>query len=79
MDEEPTGDEVGREVESVWDYPRPPAVRRVSERIEVWFGGERVAMCDEAIQVLETSHPPTYYLPESAFRQGSLVPVDRTT
>lgn len=79
MDEEPAGGEVGREVESVWDYPRPPAVRRVSEHIEVWLGGEQVAVCDEAIQVLETSHPPTYYLPEAAFLEGSLVPVDQTT
>lgn len=66
-------------VESVWDYPRPPALRRVTEHIEVWLGGEQVAVCDEALQVLETSHPPTYYLPESAFREGALVPAGGRT
>jgi uncharacterized protein (DUF427 family) len=72
-------DDVRPEVESVWDYPRPPAVRTVHERIEVWFAGERIAACDEAVQVLETSHPPTYYLPRSAFADGVLVPVRGTT
>jgi uncharacterized protein (DUF427 family) len=65
--------------ESVWDYPRPPAVREVSERVEVWFGGERVAATDRAVQVLETSHPPTYYLPGEAFAEGVLEPVPGST
>lgn len=65
--------------ESVWDYPRPPAVREVSARIEVWFAGELVASCDRAVQVLETSHPPTYYLPRSAFRDGVLEPTQGST
>ena len=68
-----------RSPESVWDYPRPPAVREVRERIEVWFAGERIAHCDTAIQVLETSHPPTYYLPRDAFSPGVLEPVDGST
>ncbi|MFN2319238.1 MAG: DUF427 domain-containing protein [Dermatophilaceae bacterium] len=68
-----------RPPESVWDYPRPPAVREVEERIEVWFAGERIAACDRAIQVLETSHPPTYYLPIDAFAEGVLQPVGGST
>lgn len=79
MDDEPVQDGASAAVESVWDYPRPPALRRVHEHIEVWLGGEQVAVCDEAIQVLETSHPPTYYLPVSAFREGALEPVRRRT
>lgn len=79
MDDEPFGDQATPGVESVWDYPRPPSVRRVHERVEVWFGGERIAVCDEAVQVLETSHPPTYYLPKSTFEDGALVPVRGTT
>ena len=71
--------EAGAAAESVWDYPRPPAVRSVRERIEVWLGGELIAACDEAVQVLETSHPPTYYLPVSAFIDGALQPVSSTT
>ncbi|KAB7744098.1 DUF427 domain-containing protein [Nostocoides sp. F2B08] len=79
MDDEPIGDQATPGVESVWDYPRPPAVRTVHERVEIWFGGEHIAACDEAVQVLETSHPPTYYLPQSAFEDGALVPVRGTT
>lgn len=79
MDDGAGPEGMSQAVESAWDYPRPPALRRVSEHIEVWLGGERVAACDEALQVLETSHPPTYYLPESAFRDGALVPVQGTT
>lgn len=66
-------------VESVWDYPRPPVLRRVVEHVVVEYGGGPVAECNEALQVLETSHPPTYYLPESAFMPGVLVPVEGTT
>lgn len=68
-----------RRVESVWDYPRPPAVRAVSEHVEVWFGGALVVGTRDALQVLETSHPPAYYLPRAEFRSGALVPVPGTT
>ena len=70
---------VASQPESVWDYPRPPAVREVRERIEVWFAGAQVAGCDRALQVLETSHPPTYYLPLEAFAEGVLHPVSGST
>ena len=49
--------------ESVWDYPRPPRLERVPERIRVLFGGSVLADTVAAWRVLETSHPPTYYLP----------------
>ena len=68
-----------RPAESVWDYPRPPAVREVEERVEVWFAGERIAACGRAIQVLETSHPPAYYLPMEAFVDGVLESVGGST
>ncbi len=67
------------EPESVWDYPRPPAVRASDARVEVRFAEVVVASTDRSLQVLETSHPPTYYLPASAFAAGVLVPVDGTT
>ena len=47
--------------ESCWDYPRPPALERVAERIEVRLAGVLVCACDEAYRILETSHPPTYF------------------
>ncbi|MDZ7704011.1 MAG: DUF427 domain-containing protein [Trueperaceae bacterium] len=55
--------EPGPGQESVWDYPRPPALESVSEHIRVEFGGEIIADTNRAMRVLETSHPPTYYIP----------------
>ena len=49
--------------ESVWDYPRPPRWERVPEVVRVTFGGEVLCETARAIRVLETSHPPTFYLP----------------
>lgn len=58
--------------ESVWDYPRPPRVERSGAVVEVELGGRVVATTDRALRVLETSHPPTYYLPPDAFEPGTL-------
>jgi uncharacterized protein (DUF427 family) len=58
--------------ESVWDYPRPPRLEATSASIEIRLGGEVVARTTSALRVLETSHPPTYYLPVSAFTDGLL-------
>ena len=49
--------------ESVWDYPRPPRLEPVTERIRVEFGGRTIADTTRAWRVLETSHPPVYYIP----------------
>jgi uncharacterized protein (DUF427 family) len=56
----------------VWDYPRPPRLERFDGRITVELGGETIASADTGWRVLETSHPPTYYLPRTAFRPGVL-------
>ena len=61
--------------ESVWDYPRPPRVETSADRVVVTLGGLVLVDTDDAVRVLETSHPPVYYLPRSAFRAGSLEPV----
>jgi uncharacterized protein (DUF427 family) len=60
--------------ESVWDYPRPPAVEATSELVEIRLDGRCIAQTTQALRVLETSHPPTYYLPVDCFVEGSLVP-----
>lgn len=65
--------------ESVWDYPRPPRVEPSDETIEIRLGGTVVARTDRSLRVLETSHPPTYYLPLEAFAEGVLQPVGGTT
>lgn len=61
--------------ESVWDYPRPPRLEPTNKHIIVEFGGIKIAETNGAFRVLETSHPPTYYLPPSDFRMDLLTPV----
>ncbi|MEJ7561296.1 MAG: DUF427 domain-containing protein [Ilumatobacteraceae bacterium] len=62
--------------ESVWDYPRPPRWDREPERVEIVFGGEVILSTDGAIRVLETSHPPTYYLPVADFVDDAVRPAE---
>tara|TARA_R110002051_G_scaffold246021_1_gene305629 strand:+ start:5902 stop:6423 length:522 start_codon:yes stop_codon:yes gene_type:complete len=65
--------------ESVWDYPRPPRVDPRSERIVVRLGGQVIVDTTDAVRVLETSHPPVYYVPIAAFASGVLIPVSGTS
>ena len=58
----------------MWDYPRPPRVERVDAAVTIDLGDERIVDTDDVLRVLETSHPPVYYLPISAFAPGALVP-----
>ena len=58
----------------MWDYPRPPRVESTAERVRLVLGGETIVDTTEAVRVLETSHPPVYYVPRSAFAPGSLEP-----
>jgi uncharacterized protein (DUF427 family) len=60
--------------ESVWDYPRPPRLESTSSRLEVVLGGRVVARTTRGWRVLETSHPPTYYLPADDFDADVLRP-----
>lgn len=68
----PTPDKPGPGQESVWDYPRPPRLEPFESRITVELGGREIATTDRGWRVLETSHPPTYYLPREAFADGVL-------
>ncbi len=60
--------------ESVWDYPRPPRLEDVAKRIRVVFGGQTIADTTRALRVLETSHPPVYYIPLEDILADSLEP-----
>lgn len=44
--------------ESVWDYPRPPRLEPVPEKIKIVFNGKTIADTTSGYRVLETSHPP---------------------
>lgn len=61
---------------SVWDFPRPPVCEQWHEHVEVQLGGHVIAATDDAWCALETSHPPTYYLPRAAFVDGVLRETD---
>lgn len=62
--------------ESVWDYPRPPRIEPVAARVVVALGGQTILDTTSALRVLETSHPPAYYLPRSEFAPGAVTPAD---
>jgi uncharacterized protein (DUF427 family) len=49
--------------ESVWDYPRPPRLEDSTKHIQIQFNGVMIADTHQAKRVLETSHPPVYYIP----------------
>ena len=49
--------------ENVWGYPRPPAVEPCLRHVRAELAGEILADSDHALRVLETSHPPTIYVP----------------
>lgn len=70
----PDPDPVGPGQESVWDYPRPPSLVESTELVEVVLDGVTVARTSRSWRVLETSHPPTYYLPRESFAEGALRP-----
>ena len=59
---------------SVWDFPRPPRLEPVGERVRIEFAGEVIADTLHALRVCETASPPTYYVPRSDVRSGALVP-----
>jgi uncharacterized protein (DUF427 family) len=61
MSPQPISPQPGQE--SVWDYPRPPRLEKVDKSIRILFQGETLAETTGAYRVLETSHPPVYYLP----------------
>ena len=63
--------------ESVWDYPRPPRVEPSGRHIQVVFAGLVIADTRQAKRVLETSHPPVYYIPPEDIRVDCLQTSDR--
>lgn len=60
--------------ESVWDYPRPPRLEDVTKHIRIIFNHERIADTHRAKRILETSHPPNYYIPRDDIKTEYLTP-----
>lgn len=65
--------------ESVWEYPRPPRIEPTPRRIRVVLGGTTIVDTRRALRVLETSHPPVYYVPLEDVAAGALEEAARTT
>ena len=60
--------------ESVWDYPRPPAIELCERRVRIELGGRVIADSTAAWRILETSHPPTIYVPPGDLEAECLRP-----
>ena len=56
-------EEPGPAQESVWDYPRPPVLVPDQREVSIHWQGREIARTRHAVRVLETSHPPSFYLP----------------
>ena len=69
----------GTDQESVWDYPRPPTVVPDPREVVVRWGDVEVARTCRALRVLETSHPPSFYLPWDDVATSLLQPAPGTS
>eukprot|EP01118_Nematostelium_gracile_P012681 TRINITY_DN4667_c0_g1_i1.p1 TRINITY_DN4667_c0_g1~~TRINITY_DN4667_c0_g1_i1.p1 ORF type:complete len:189 (+),score=32.56 TRINITY_DN4667_c0_g1_i1:53-568(+) len=58
--------------EDVWQYPRPPAIERVPDLVQVFVEGKEIAHSKNSWRICETSHPPTYYIPPSDIKMEYL-------
>ena len=58
--------------ESVWDYPRPPAIVVDQRRVEVRLGNLIIADSQQSYRILETASPPTFYIPPHSVRIAAL-------
>ena len=65
--------------ESVWDYPRPPRVETVPERLRVILDGAMLADTSRGLRVLETAGAPVYYFPPDDVRMDLLEPSPHRT
>ncbi|KAL3956710.1 hypothetical protein ACCO45_009556 [Purpureocillium lilacinum] len=63
---------------NVQSFPRPPALQKISRDIRITFRGDTIAQTQDAYWVLETHHPPTYYLPRTSVKLA-LTPTGRRT
>jgi uncharacterized protein (DUF427 family) len=65
--------------ESVWDYPRPPRAEPCMHRVRVEFNEQAIAETTRAWRLLETSHPPAYYIPREDVQGEFLQASNRRT
>lgn len=68
----PRPDLKGPDQESVWEYPRPAIAQLIQQRIQIEHRGRLIADTRRAVRTLETSHPPSYYIPRINIVPGTL-------
>jgi uncharacterized protein (DUF427 family) len=59
---------------SVWDFPRPPCLAPDTREVIIRWGTTEVARTNRAIRVLETAHPPGFYIPWEDVQRSLLRP-----
>jgi uncharacterized protein (DUF427 family) len=65
--------------ESVWDYPRPPKAEETWKEVRIVYDGVVIAKTNRAIRVLQTGHPPVYYVPPDDIQMKFLVASSKTS
>ena len=60
--------------DSVWDYPRPAVAQACTRRVQIIHKGHVLADTKAAVRTLETSHPPSYYIPRDDIAMHLLRP-----
>lgn len=70
----PFAQEPGPSQVSVWDFPRPPRLVQDAREVVIRWGQIEVARCHRAVLVLETSHPPSFYMPWADVNRALLTP-----
>lgn len=68
----PIPDPVRPGQESVWSFPRPAVAEPSAAHIVIEHSGRRIADSRRTVRTLETSHPPTYYIPVEDIAEGVL-------
>lgn len=71
--------EPGPSQESVWDYPRPPHLEESPKHIQIIFNGVTIADTHHSQRVLETSHPPVYYIPPEDIKMEYLFKTNQSS
>lgn len=61
-----------RPIENVWEYPRPPRLEKVADPLKIVIRDIEIARSANGYRVLETTHPPTYYIPPEDLRMDLL-------
>jgi uncharacterized protein (DUF427 family) len=75
----PKPDPVSPGQRSVWDFPRPPAIEVEPRPVRIVFAGADIVTSQRAVKVLETSHPPVYYIPPADVREDLLEAAGETS